>query len=69
MKLMTMSESTKKKPRGGMIKRFKERIQGRRTSSLIQLQTQAISREIEIKVEWSLHSDNQYTLWSSDTER
>ena len=44
-------------------------IQGRRTGSLIQLQAQAISKEIEIKVEWSLHSDNQYTLWSSDTER
>ena len=31
--------------------------------------SQAISREIEIKVEWSLHCDNQYTLWSSDTKR
>ena len=30
----------------------KERIQGRRTNSPIQLQAQAISREIEVKMEW-----------------
>ena len=40
----------------------KEGIQGRRTSSLIQLQAQAFSREIEVKMEWSIHSGDKYTL-------
>ena len=46
----------------------KEGIQGRRTSPLIQLHAQAISRKIEVKMEWSLHSGNKYTLWSSNTK-
>ena len=46
----------------------KEGIQGRRTSSLIQLQAKAFSKEIEVKMAWSIHSDNKYTLWSSNTE-
>ena len=68
MKFMTIPESTKKRPRGGMIKRSKERIQGRRTSSLIQLQAKAISRETEVKMEWSIHNGSKYTLWSSNIE-
>ena len=37
-------------------------IQGSRTSPFIQLQAQTSSREIEFKMEWSLHSGNKYTL-------
>ena len=45
---------------------LKERIQGRRTSSLIQLQAKVISRKTEVKMEWSIHSGSKYTLWSSN---
>ena len=69
MKLITMPESIRKRPRGGMIKKNpKEGIQGRRTSSFIQLQAQAIFREIEVKMEWSIHSGKKHTIWSSNTE-
>ena len=49
-------------------KNYEEGIQGRRTGPLIQLQAQAIFREIEIKMEWSLHSGDKYTFWSSNIE-
>ena len=35
---------------------------------LIQFQTKTLSREAEIKMEWTIHCSIKYNLWSSDTE-
>ena len=61
---MIMPESTKIKQRSGMIRRF----WGRRTSPIIRFQAQVVSRKTEVKMEWSLHTSSNYTLWSTDTE-
>ena len=68
MKLITMLESTKKIPRSGMIKNLKKIIPGKRTIFFIQLQAKDVSRETEVKMEWSIYSGSKYTLWSSNIE-
>ena len=39
-------------------------FQGRRASPTVQFKAQTFSREVEIKVEWSLHSHCSHTFWS-----
>ena len=39
-----------------------------KSSPVIQFQTKTLSREAEIKMEWTIQSSIKYNLWSSDTE-
>ena len=39
-----------------------------RSGPVIQLQTEAFSRQTEIKMEWPLYSSGKYNLWGNDIE-
>ena len=47
---------------------LRREIQRRGTSPIIQFQAQVVSKKTEVKMEWSLHSSSEYTLWSSNFE-
>ena len=64
---MIVPESTRIKQKNGMIKEFEERIQGRRSGLVIQLQIKALSREAEVQMEWTIYSGIKHTIWGSDT--